>query len=257
MKSILRQTSIIILLITNSLFNNFLSAQIATKEYYLKGFYVQGSYFSFNKAMLMNWNDREVMLGQSKNMIAYGGGYAVLPKNLWAGFSIGANFSATNLDPFKISKITDPNMPSGSSPILDYKDISYSMLLFDFDGLIVPVKKLPFAFTLGFIMGGSFQGYTISGDDEIVLNANGTKSKSMFRYGFILGCKIIPVKFLSLDLEYRPMSAYSETTSYHDFLYSDGTWDYFGSSSTSSGPSERFFSVGISFHFGNRTKGMQ
>ena len=219
----------------------------------LNGFFLRGAYTSFNEAMLLSWNERdEVMINQSKSMTAFGGGYAYKPNDFWAGCSASVNFASTKLDPFALSKYFDsPGMTN--SPTLQYADISYSMLLFDFDAHIFPFEKIPFAFTAGFTLGGSFQSYTVAGDTEPVQVANGSKSLNMFRYGYILGVKVVPFHFVSLDVEYRPMAAYTETTHYTDYLYSKTIngqkWDYFGSTSTSGGPSEAMWLLGVSVHF--------
>jgi hypothetical protein len=135
-----------------------------------------------------------------------------------------------------------------------YNDVSYALLMFDFDFHVFPFEKIPIALTAGFMLGSSFQSYSVKGDNEpYVQNANGPRSPNMFRYGYILGCKIIPYRIVSFDIEYRPMAAYTSTTSYTDYLYSktiDGVkWNYYGSRSTSEGPSERMFLLGISVHF--------
>ncbi|HOI29195.1 MAG TPA: hypothetical protein PLZ15_05475 [Melioribacteraceae bacterium] len=244
-----RKDSIALTILFLCLFNSFNLAQEKESEYFLKGFFVRGAYTSFNQAMILNWDEREMMLNQSKNMIAYGFGYALLPKDFWAGLSASANYSTTKLNPFKARKILDSNMPVDFSDLLSYNDIGYSMLMFDFNVHILPFNNFPLALTLGFVLGASFQSYTISGDSSPFNNANGSNSVNMFRYGFILGCKFVPFKFLSVDFEFRPMSAYTETIHYYDYLYSDDTYDYFGSSSTSSGPSERFILIGASIHF--------
>jgi hypothetical protein len=221
----------------------------------LNGFFVRGAYTSFSQAMIMTWNERdEFMLNQGKKMVAFGAGYAYKPNEFWAGFSASANFATTKLEPFVLNKYFDGVGSIGPLYMLRYNDISYSMLLFDCDALIFPLTKLPVALTVGFMLGSSFQSYSVSGDTEpYMMNANGSRSVNMFRYGYILGCKIVPFRFVSLDIEYRPMAAYTSTTHYSDYLYSkviDGVkWDYFGSSSTSEGPSESMFLMGISVHF--------
>jgi hypothetical protein len=249
MKSTNSTGSLVLIILFISMYNSFNLAQEVETEYFLKGFFLRGAHTSFNQAMLLNWDEQEVMLNQSKSMIAYGFGYALMPKDFWAGLSSSVNYSTTKLNPFKARKILDSNMPSDFSDLLSYKDIGYSMLMFDFNVHILPFNNFPLALTLGFIMGASFQSYTISGDSSPFNSANGSNSVNMFRYGFILGCKIIPFKFLSVDFEFRPMSAYTQTTHYYDYLYSDDTYDYFGSTSSSSGPSERFILIGASIHF--------
>ena len=225
-----------------------LRAQDAESRYRLRGFYLRAGYATFSRALVLNWNEREMMLNQSRGMPTFGVGYALLPRNFWGGVSANVQFGRAKLDPFRMNKVTDPNMPPSGST-LQYTGMDYSLLLFDFDTYLVPSKALPIAFTLGAVMAGSFQGYSISGDAETMLNANGSKSMTMFRYGYKLGLKLMPLRHVSIDVEYRPMSAYSSTTTYSDFLYSDGIWNYYGAASTKSGPSERMFAAALSYHF--------
>ena len=221
----------------------------------LNGVFLRVAYTSFNQAMMMTWNERdEFLLNQSKKMIAVGAGYAYKPDEFWAGFSASANFATTKLEPFALDKYFSTSGMMPPSYLLLYDEIRYTLLLFDFDAHIFPFEKIPVAFTAGFTLGGSFQSYSITGDNELYMpNANGSKSLNMFRYGYILGCKIVPFRFVSLDIEYRPMAGYTQTTHYTDYLYSktiDGVkWNYYGSSSTSEGPSESMFLMGISLHF--------
>lgn len=224
-------------------------AQEAATKYRLHGFYVRGGFTSFDKALILNWDERELMLSQSKKMTSFGAGYALLPSNSWAGLNVGAQYARTALDPFSMKKITDPNMSGFPTSTLVYKDFNYSLLMFDLDAYLVPSKHVPFAFTLGVMLGGSFQSYAVSGDNETVQNANGSKSMNMFRYGYKLGCKIMPFRFLSVDLEYRPMSAYSSTTELTEFLYTKDGWNYYGKSKSTEGPSEKLVSAGLSIHF--------
>jgi hypothetical protein len=231
------------------------SAQEENDTNLLNGVFLRGAYTSFSQAMLLSWDEHdEIMLNQSKKVLTFGAGYAYVPEDSWIGGSASVNFATTSLEPFAINK--NFGGIDGISPqtILQYSDISYSLLLFDFDAHILPIGKLPVALTLGFVLGGSFQSYEVKGDTEpILMNANGSKSLNMFRYGYILGCKIVPFRFVSLDFEYRPMAGYTSTTHYTDYLYSkviDGVkWNYFGSSSTTEGPSENMFLMGLSVHF--------
>ncbi|NJD22343.1 MAG: hypothetical protein FIA82_06685 [Melioribacter sp.] len=243
MKNHFRSSLYLLILIINLfLSGNILAQQEEETEYLLHGFYARGSYTGFNKALLMQYNEHEeILIDQSRKMASYGVGYALLPKDFWGGFNVGVSYCSTKLNNLRLPK--DPTVN------LTYKDISYSMLFCDFDLYIVPTESLPVALTLGFMLGGSFQSYTVTGDNSLVLNANGSKSLNLFRYGYILGVKIMPFKFVSFDFEYRPMAAYTQITEYRDYLYSDDKYDYFGSAKTHEGPSEDFFSLGVSIHF--------
>jgi hypothetical protein len=251
MKPTLRITSLLISLLFSCATTR---AQEKTDTYLLNGFFLRGAYTSFNKAMLLNWDEREVMIDQGKKMISFGAGYAYKPDDWWGGLSVSTNFAATKLDHFRLNKNVSYGESITSDVYLKYNDLNYSLLMFDFDGYIFPFDRIPAALTVGFMLGGSFQSYTITGDtDPFVPNANGPKSLNMFRYGFVLGCKIIPFKFISLDFEYRPMEAYSETISFSGFLYTkeiDGVlWDYYSTRTVTEGPSESMFLMGMSVHF--------
>jgi hypothetical protein len=226
-----------------------LRAQSPGSDFRLRGFYLRGGYTTFNQASIVNWDDRELIVDQGKGMPAFGGGYARLRRESRVGFNVGAQFARTTLDPLRIDKFDQSGAPGSPGTTLSYSAIKYSMLLFDFDLYLVPQTQVPFTFTLGFVLGTGFQSYSVSGDDAEFQNANGSRSTTMFRYGYKLGAKYMPMRRLSIDLEFRPMGAYTSTTTYSDYLYSADGWDYYGSSSTKGGPSERFFSAGLSFHF--------
>lgn len=225
-------------------------AQNKMSEDLLNGFFVRAGYITFDQVMLLNWDEKEFLMDKGKSLIAIGAGYSYIPAGFWAGFTISANYTSTSLDDFKMGKYLDRDILSGTvtNPLL-FKNISYSLLMFDIDLHLIPIEDFPAVLTAGIMLGGSYQKYTVSGDEEIILNANGEKSMSMFRYGYIVGVKVVPFKFLSFDLQYRPMSAYSEKTHYSDFLYSRDGWNYYGSASTSQGPSESMLFFGISYHF--------
>ena len=224
-----------------------LGAQGSESDYRLRGMYVRAGYLSFNVALILNWDERELMLHQDGRMPSIGVGYAWLPRG--GGLSVNAQYAHTTLEPFRTSKGAGSGGQGPTGPTLSYSEMGYSMLLFDFDVYVVPARQLPVAIALGGVMGGSFQSYSIVGDNEVVQNANGSKSTHMFRYGYKLGVKVMPIKLLSIDLEYRPMSAYTTTISYHDYLYTKDGWDYYGYTTSKSGPSERLLAAALSVHF--------
>lgn len=222
-----------------------IEAQSSADEYLLRGFSLTGGRMSFNKALVMDWNEStEIWLDQSKSYFSFGVGYDYLERNSWIGAGANVRYGSTTLDPFALR----PNPSIGFS----YKDISYSFLLFDGAFYIVPVTELPFAFTLGFSLGTSFHGYTISSDDPYV-PVGGEENFTIFRYGYILGCKIMPLRLVSFELEYRPMAAYSQTTTYElgDFAYTKDNLNYYWAKEigSSSGMSESMFLMSLSIHF--------
>lgn len=225
-------------------------AQEAKTGIQLGGWYARAGYLSFNQALILGWNERDdLMVDQSKGMPSLGIGYAVRPPSMRAGLNVGAQLARTSLEPFATTKYSDPGMQGASAPTLRYGDISYSMLLFDFDAYVLPSPTAPVALSIGVVLGGAFHSYTVSGDNDPVQNANGDKSMNIFRYGYKVGVKFMPTRRLSLDVEYRPMAAYTSTTRYTDYLYTKDGWDYFGSAHTTQGPSERLTAVALSFHF--------
>lgn len=216
----------------------------------LGGWYVRAGYLSFNQALILGWDERNaLMVDQSKGMPSLGLGYAVRPKHMKVGLNVGAQLARATLEPFATTKYSDAGMQGATAPTLRYGDVSYSMLLFDVDAYVLPTPTAPIALSLGVVLGGAFHGYTVSGDNETMQNANGDKSMNIFRYGYKVGVKFMPTRRLSLDVEYRPMAAYTSTTHYTDYLYTKDGWDYFGSSHTTQGPSERITAVALSFHF--------
>jgi len=220
-----------------------MEAQSNEEEFLLNGFYLRGGRLSFDKALVMYDESTEIWLGQAKGMLSFGLGYDYLEKGSWVGFGVGAHYSTTTLKPFAYEQT--PYSYAAT-------DVSYSWLLFDGDVYLVPFERLPFAFTVGFTLASSIHGYTLSGNDPTP-GTNGEKSFNIFRYGYILGCKIIPLKVLSLELEYRPMSAYSVTRTYElgDFAFrrDDADWYYIKSTTETEGMSENMFLVSLSIHF--------
>lgn len=216
----------------------------------LGGWYVRAGYLSFDQALILGWNERDaLMVDQSKGMPALGVGYAVRPPSLRVGLNVGAQLARTSLESFGATKYSDPGMQGPNAPALRYGDVTYSMLLFDVDAYVLPSPTAPVALSLGIVLGSSFQGYTVSGDNDTMQNANGDKAMAIFRYGYKIGVKFMPTRRFSLDLEFRPMGAYTSTTHYSDYLYTKDGWDYFGSANRTEGPSERFTAVAMSFHF--------
>jgi hypothetical protein len=210
----------------------------------LNGFYIKGGRISFTKALVMNYNgNEEIWLDQSKSMWSFGLGYDYLEGDSWGGFGASVHYSSTTLNSFSYQVL--------SAYSLSCKDVSYSLLLFDGELYLVPSTKFPFAFTLGFTLGSSIHGYDVTGNTAIPVH--GRQSFSIFRAGYILGCKIMPLRILSLELEYRPMAAYSYSTSYEigDFAYSKDGVNYYWATpiDTSEGMSETMFLMGLSIHF--------
>ena len=224
-----------------------LYSQDTSSEYLLNGFFIRGGQTSFTKALIMHSDESsEIWINQNKSAITYGVGYDYIEKDSWFGLGGSVSFCNTKLNSFSYENF-------GSTDILMYKNINYSFLFFDCNFYLLPIENIPVAFTLGFTLDGSFQSYTVSGDNSFVLNVNGNKSMNIFRYGYILGCKIIPFKFLSVEFEFRPMAAYSVTRSYTlgDYAYtSEGVdWYYIKDLDEKEGNSESMFFVGISVHF--------
>ncbi len=223
-------------------------AQEIPSEYLLNGIFLRGGQISFSKALILDSDEStELWLDQKKSMISYGIGYDYLPKDSWVGVGGSIDYSTTNLNQFSIEKFA-------SSDILLYSNISYSFLFFDANIYLVPIENIPFAFSIGFTLDGSFHSYKISGDKSQALNVNGNQSMNIFRYGYILGCKIIPLKFISVEFEFRPMAGYSVTHSYTlgDYAYSSGGLDYYyikDDLGSKEGESENMYFIGISIHF--------
>lgn len=216
----------------------------------LGGWYVRAGYLAFNQALILGWNERDALLvDQSKGMPSLGVGYAVRPSNMRVGLNVGAQLATASLDPFATYKYENPGMQGANAPTLRYGDVRYSMLLFDCDAYVLPSPTAPVALSLGVVLGSAFQRYTVSGDNETMQNANGDKAMNIFRYGYKIGLKLMPTRHLSIDLEYRPMAAYTSTTHYSDYLYTKDGWDYFGSANRTEGPSERITAVAMSLHF--------
>ncbi|MFH1852644.1 MAG: hypothetical protein ABIA75_09890 [Candidatus Neomarinimicrobiota bacterium] len=214
--------------------------QVDMDELFIGGFYARAGWVQFDKALILDqFGNSELVLAQSKNGISIGAGIAAVPKEVMVGINLGANFWTTKLEDLRTgTSLYDPI----------FKDIRYSMLLFDFSIYLAPISLLPVALTFGLTLGGSFHSYRISADIPQYLLFSGDISNSMFRYGTILGCKITPSRFFSLDIEYRPMSAYSESQS-AEYLYTKGDYNYYRFTGEKiAGPSEHIFMIGLSIY---------
>lgn len=237
-----------IFIVTLLLFNSSqIYSQATLSEDLLDGFFVRGGQISLTKELIIHTDEStEIWINQKNSPISFGIGYDYIPADAWYGFGGSVSFCNAKLNSFSYTDAV-------TTDVLAYKDINYSFLFFDFDFYLLPIEEIPFAFTLGFTLDGSFQTYNVFGDNGPLLNANGKQSFNIFRYGYILGCKVIPFKFLSIELEYRPMASYSVTQSYTlgDYAYtSDGVdWYYIKDLSEKEGDSESMFYFGISIHF--------
>ncbi|MCX6175480.1 MAG: hypothetical protein NTZ27_12075 [Ignavibacteriales bacterium] len=232
----------VLLLLTSPIYS-----QNTINEDLLDGFFIRGGQILLNKELLMHSDEStEIWINQKNSPITFGVGYDYIPHNEWYGFGGSVSFCNTKLNSFSYTDAI-------TTDVLAYKDISYSFLFFDCNFYLLPIENIPFAFTLGFTLDGSFHSYNVSGDKSTFSNVNGKQSFNIFRYGYILGCKVIPFKFLSIELEYRPMASYSVTQSYTlgDYAYTeDGVdWYYIKDKSEKEGDSESMFYFGISIHF--------
>jgi hypothetical protein len=247
MKSSHQIANIAALIISGILFSDSLFAQADKSDLFVGGVYIRVASVQFDKALLLDqWGRDEITLLQRKKTISFGAGVAVIPKDRGFGLNLGANFWTITLENFRMT-----DSPYGTESPYDpiYKDIRYSMLLFDTDLYLTPISKIPIALTLGFALGCSFQSYTFTSDvPEHLWGGAGDRSHIMFRYGTIVGCKLTPWKYFSLDFEYRPMSAYSTTQSL-EFVRSDEKYNYYKfTEEKKEGVSEKILVFGLSIY---------
>jgi hypothetical protein len=203
------------------------------------GFYVGASYGSLsNPTFRLPSGTGETSVSQSKSVPAFVAGYDIGSRYVGAGIR-GCHFSAD------FESFATPQMP-GAQEIVGYSDPKYSMLMVDMIVYWAPAASR-IASVYGFLgLGSSSKKYTVSGspfDDW-----NGVKSLSQFEYSYGLGARIRPVKRVSAFAEFRFIPG-DQTIEGKNFLYSDGTFDYYEYGVAYTSHFTRFLAAGVAVHF--------
>ncbi len=205
-----------------------------------RGFYLGGFYHSMGGPLFRypSGSD-ELSISSTAGSVGFFAGYDFV----WTSFGAGArliyaggafpNFSAPEM----------PNMTFG--PKVKYTDPRLSFIFLDLMLSWYPAKSGLFG-VYGFLgLGSGTESYTLSGSD--FPEWNGAKSISEFDYSFGGGVRLTPIRYISLFGELR-LIAGDLVTEYSDYLYSDDTWNYYGSA-TQSTKYTTMFTFGLSINF--------
>ncbi|MGA2586265.1 MAG: hypothetical protein ABSF88_04470 [Candidatus Aminicenantales bacterium] len=205
-----------------------------------RGFYLGGFYHSMGGPLFHYPGEgEELSISATAGSMGFFAGYDFA----WASFGAGArliyaggafpNFSAPEM----------PGMTFG--PNVKYTDPKLSFIFLDLMLSWYPVESGLFG-VYGYLgLGSGTESYTLSGSD--FPQWNGAKSISKFDYSFGGGVRLTPIRYVSLFGELR-LIAGDLVTEYSNYLYSDDTWNYYGSA-TQSTKYTTMFTFGLSVNF--------
>lgn len=205
-----------------------------------QGFYLGGSYHSMGSPLFRYPSGNEEL---SIPSTAGGAGFFAGYEFAWTSFGAGARliYAGSAFPGFSVPEM--PGMTFG--PNVNYTDPKLSFIFLDLMLSWYPVTSGFFG-VYGFLgLGSGTESYTLSGAD--FPDWNGAKSISKFDYSFGGGLRLTPIRFVSLFGELR-LIAGDLVTDYTDFLYSDGTWNYWGNA-TQKTKYTTLFSLGLSVNF--------
>jgi hypothetical protein len=169
---------------------------------------------------------------------------------LVAGYDCGAGYvgvGARGIYFFSagFQSFATPQMP-GSEEIVDYAGPKVSLFMFDMLVHWAPAASNVFSVYGLLGLGGSVKKYTVS--RSVFPDWNGAQSRSEFEYSYGLGARVRPVKAVSAFAEFRFIPG-DQTITGKNFLYSDGTYDYYEYGVASTTHFTRILSGGLAVHF--------
>jgi hypothetical protein len=202
------------------------------------GFYVGASYGSLSgPTFRFPSGTGQMSVSQSKSVPAFVAGYDIGSAYVGAGIR-GCYFSAD------FESFATPQMP-GAQEIVGYADPKYSIFMTDLIVYWAPARS-SIASVYGFLgLGGSSKKYTVS--QSPFPEWNGAKSLSEFEYSYGLGARIRPVKRASVFAEFRLIPG-DQTIEGKNFLYSDGTYDYYEYGVAYTSHFTRVLAAGLAVH---------
>jgi hypothetical protein len=158
----------------------------------------------------------------------------------YAGFGVRGIYFGTDFQSF-----ATPEMPGGLE-IVRYADPKYTVFMVDLLLHWAPARSRIFS-AYGFLgLGTSAKKYTIS--DSVFPEWNGAKSLSEFEYSYGLGLRVRPVKLVSAFAEGRLIPG-DQIIEGKNFLYSDGTYDYYEYGHAYTSHFTKVIAGGLAFHF--------
>ena len=180
----------------------------------------------------------EMSVAQSKGVPDFVAGYDIGSEYVGAGVR-GSYFGAS------FESFATPEMP-GSQEIVGYANPKCSIFMGDLIVYWAPARS-SLASIYGFLgMGASSKKYTVSG--SVFPEWNGAKSLSEFEYSYGLGARIRPVRRVSAFAEFRLIPG-DQTIVGKNFLYSDGTYDYYEYGVGYTSHFTRLLAAGVAVHF--------
>ncbi len=203
------------------------------------GFYVGVLYSSVSgPTFRFPSGSEQLSVSQSKGVPSFVLGYDIGSGYFGIGLR-GSYFSAG------FQNFATPDIPGGMD-IVGYSSPKYSMFMADILLHWAPARSNIFSI-YGFLgLGGSSKTYTVS--NSVFPEWNGAKSLTEFEYSYGLGLRIRPVRFVAIFGDVRLIPG-DRTIVGRNFLYSDGTYDYYEYGDAYTSHFTTVISGGLSLHF--------
>ena len=185
-----------------------------------KGFYIGAGYASLgNPIFRYPSGSEQLSISGSAGGLGLLAGYDFA----WETFGVGARIATAG---GSYESFATPSMPGDTfNPYARYAGPKLSFVFLDLMASWYPVRSGLFGLYAYLALGMGTESYTIS--NSVFAEWNGSKSLTEFDYGFGFGVRLTPVRFISLIGDLR-LVAGDRVTEYTDFLYTDGTWNYWG-----------------------------
>jgi len=166
-----------------------------------------------------------------------------------AGYDLGSGYFGIGIRGTYFSagfrNFATPDMP-GSVDYVGYASPKYSIVMADILLHWAPARSNIFSI-YGFVgLGGSSKSYTVS--NSVFPEWNGAKSLTEFEYSYGLGLRIRPTRFVAVFGDVRLIPG-DQTLVPRNYLYSDGTYDYYQYADTYTSHFTTVISGGLSIHF--------
>jgi len=205
-----------------------------------KGFYIGTGYSSLgNPLFRFPSGNEQLSIAGTAGGLGFLAGYDFA----WETFGVGARLAAAG---GSFENFATPSMPGDTlSPYARYSDPKMSFIFLDLMASWYPARSGLIGLYAYMALGMGKETYTIS--NAVFAEWNGEKSLTAFDYGFGFSLRLTPVRFVSLIGDLR-LVAGDQVTEYSDFLYSDGTWNYWGKAESKTKYTS-VLTLGLAFNF--------
>ncbi len=218
------------------------SAQSAEKKAF-RGFYLGALYSSMSNPHFRGPSGSgELPIPQSASAPGFMLGYDIGA----GGFGLGARLVYFHAAYKSFATTEMPGMPVEWATFVQYADPKFTHISGDLMVYWLPFRGVTFGIYGLLGLASSSESYGISG--STFPEWNGLKSIGEFDYSYGLGLRFSPLRMISAFGEIRFIPG-NLTTTYHDYLYSDDTWDYFGHSHSYTANTSSLLSFGLSVNF--------